>query len=222
MKGTSPTRSGCWPARHRSAKIEFRIFNLITRGEVMQKITTVGIDLAKSVFSLHGVDGAGRVGLRRTVRRDQLLRVVAGLSQCLIGMEACSGAHEWGRRFQELGHTVRLMAPKFVAPYRKSGKNDGNDAEAICEAGDAPEHAFCAGEVGRAAGALGDAPGQAGVRRGEDRDHQPAAGAARRVWGSAAASVSDGTPPGGSGCGEPARSRTSRDRRSAGATALTR
>ena len=97
----------------------------------MEQITTVGIDLAKNVFSLHGVDGAGRVVLRRTVRRDQLLEVVARLSPCLIGMEACSGAHEWGRRFQAFGHTVRLMAPKFVAPYRKSGKNDGNDAEAI-------------------------------------------------------------------------------------------
>jgi transposase len=97
----------------------------------MEQITTVGIDLAKSVFSLHAVDGAGRMVLRRTVRRDQLLGVVAGLPPCLIGMEACSGAHEWGRRFQGFGHTVRLMAPKFVIPYRKSGKNDGNDAEAI-------------------------------------------------------------------------------------------
>ena len=108
----------------------------------MEKITTVGIDLAKSVFSLHGVDGTGRVVLRRTVRRDQLLEVVAGIPQCLIGMEACSGAHEWGRRFQEHGHTVRLMAPKFVAPYRKSGKNDGNDAEAICEAVTRPSMRF--------------------------------------------------------------------------------
>src|SRR5712692_4880924 len=118
------------------------MFNLITRGEVMEKITTVGIDLAKSVFSLHGVDGAGQVVLRRTVRRDQLVKVVAGLPLCLIGMEACSGAHEWGRRFQEHGHTVRLMAPKFVAPYRKSGKNDGNDAEAICEAVSRPSMRF--------------------------------------------------------------------------------
>jgi transposase len=108
----------------------------------MDKVTTVGIDLAKSVFSLHGVDGAGRVMLRRTVRRDQLHEVVAGLSPCLIGMEACSGAHEWGRRFQAHGHTVRLMAPKFVAPYRKSGKNDGNDAEAICEAVTRPNMRF--------------------------------------------------------------------------------
>jgi transposase len=108
----------------------------------MEKITTVGIDLAKSMFSLHGVDGAGRVLLRRTVRRDQLREVVAGLSPCLIGMEACSGAHEWGRRFQQHGHEVKLMAPKFVAPYRKSGKNDGNDAEAICEAVTRPSMRF--------------------------------------------------------------------------------
>jgi len=108
----------------------------------MAPITSVGIDLAKSVFSLHGVDGAGQVVLRRTVRRDQLLEVVAALSPCLIGMEACSGAHEWGRRFQAAGHTVKLMAPKFVAPYRKSGKNDGNDAEAICEAVTRPSMRF--------------------------------------------------------------------------------
>ena len=108
----------------------------------MEKITTVGIDLAKSVFSLHGVDGAGRVVLRKTVRRDRLVETVAALSPCLIGMEACSGAHEWGRRFQAFGHTVRLMAPKFVAPYRKSGKNDGNDAEAICEAVTRPSMRF--------------------------------------------------------------------------------
>ena len=108
----------------------------------MEKITTVGIDLAKSVFSLHGLNGAGHVLRRRSVRRDQLLEVVAGLSPCLIGMEACSGAHQWGRRFQEHGHTARLMAPKFVAPYRKSGKNDGNDAEAICEAVTRPNMRF--------------------------------------------------------------------------------
>src|SRR3974377_1374446 len=106
MKGTSPARIGIEVPR-----LKCRVFNLITRGEVMEKITTVGIDLAKTVFSLHGVDRVGRMVLRRTVRRDQLVEVVAGLSPCLIGMEACSGAHEWGRRFQELGHTVRLMAP---------------------------------------------------------------------------------------------------------------
>src|SRR5437899_4125888 len=108
----------------------------------MDKVTTVGIDLAKRVFALHGVDGAGRMGLRKTVRREQLMQTVAALPPCLIGMEACSGAHEWARRFQELGHTVRLMAPVFVTPYRKSGKNDGNDAEAICEAVSRPNMRF--------------------------------------------------------------------------------
>ena len=108
----------------------------------MEQITTVGIDLAKNVFSLHGVDAAGKTVLRRTVRRERLVETVAQLSPCLIGMEACSGAHEWGRRFERHGHTVRLMAPKFVAPYRKSGKNDGNDAEAVCEAVSRPSMRF--------------------------------------------------------------------------------
>jgi transposase len=108
----------------------------------MEQVTTVGIDLAKNVFSLHGVDGAGKTVLRRTVRRDWLVETVASLSPCLIGMEACSGAHEWGRRFERHGHAVKLMAPKFVAPYRKSDKNDGNDAEAVCEAVTRPSMRF--------------------------------------------------------------------------------
>jgi transposase len=108
----------------------------------MEQITTVGIDLAKNVFSLHGVDAAGKAVLRRTVRRERLVETVAALSPCLIGMEACSGAHQWGRCFQKYGHTVRLMAPKFVSPYRKSEKNDGNDAEAVCEAVSRPSMRF--------------------------------------------------------------------------------
>ena len=100
----------------------------------MSEITTVGIDLAKQVFSVHAVDGQGKVILRRTVRREKLGELVAQLPLCRIGMEACSGAHQWARQFQALGHDVRLMAPKFVIPYRKSGKNDSNDAEAICDA----------------------------------------------------------------------------------------
>jgi transposase len=108
----------------------------------VEQVTTVGIDLAKNVFSLHGVDAAGRTALRRTVRRDRLLETLAALSPCLIGMEACSGAHEWARRFQQQGHRVKLMAPKFVKPYRKSDKNDGNDAEAVCEAVSRPSMRF--------------------------------------------------------------------------------
>ena len=108
----------------------------------MGNVTTVGIDLAKNVFSLHGVDANGVVVLRKTVSRARLMELVAQQPACLIGLEACSGAHEWARRFQALGHTVKLMAPRFVAPNRKNGKNDGNDAEAICEAVSRPSMRF--------------------------------------------------------------------------------
>lgn len=100
----------------------------------MNAVSMLGIDLAKNTFSVHGVDADGVVTMRRTISRAKLAELVARLPPCLIGMEACSGAHEWARRFSASGHTVKLMAPKFVTPYRKSGKNDGNDAEAICEA----------------------------------------------------------------------------------------
>jgi len=105
-------------------------------------VTTVGIDLAKNVFSVHGVGEHGKVLLRRTVSRAHLLELMAGIGPCLVGLEACSGAHHWARELGKLGHTVRIMAPRFVAPYRKSGKNDGNDAEAICEAVARPSMRF--------------------------------------------------------------------------------
>lgn len=105
-------------------------------------VVTVGIDLAKQVFSVHGVDAEGRTVLQKTVARDQLHSLIAQLPPCRIGMEACSGAHEWARRFLAHGHDVRLIAPTFVAPYRKGGKNDGNDAAAICEAVSRPSMRF--------------------------------------------------------------------------------
>jgi transposase len=108
----------------------------------MSIVSTVGIDLAKNVFSVHAVDSQGATVVRRTLSRAKLSELVAQLPPCLIGMEACSGAHEWARRFSAFGHTVKLMAPKFVTPYRKSGKNDGNDAEAICEAVARPNMRF--------------------------------------------------------------------------------
>ena len=109
-------------------------------------IVTLGIDLAKNVFALHGVDATGKPALvRPCVPRGSLLQTVASLPPCLIGMEACSGAHHWARLFEAHGHTVRLMAPKFVAPYRlsgKRGKNDAADAAAICEAVTRPTMRF--------------------------------------------------------------------------------
>ena len=108
----------------------------------MHLVSTLGIDLAKNTFSVHPVSSTGEVVLRRTVSRAKLPELVAQLPRCLIGMEACTGAHDWARRFGRFGHTVKLMAPKFVVPYRKSGKNDGNDAEAICEAVTRPNIRF--------------------------------------------------------------------------------
>jgi transposase len=109
-------------------------------------IVTLGIDLAKNVFALHGVDATGQMVLQRpSVARAKLVEAVAALPPCLIGMEACSGAHHWTRLFAAHGHTVRLIAPKFVVPYRlsgKRGKNDAADAAAICEAVTRPNMRF--------------------------------------------------------------------------------
>ena len=98
------------------------------------QITTVGIDLAKAVFQVHGVDVHGKTVLKKQIKRTQMVEFFANLSPCLIGMEACGSAHYWARKLQAFGHTVRLMAPQFVKPYVKTNKNDAADAEAICEA----------------------------------------------------------------------------------------
>jgi transposase len=111
-------------------------------GAPTMQITTIGIDLAKNVFQIHGADQRGRAVLRRQLRRDQVAPFFANLPACLIGIEACSSAHHWARKLQALGHTVRLMAPQFVKPYVKSNKNDVADAEAICEAVGRPTMRF--------------------------------------------------------------------------------
>ena len=107
-------------------------------------IKRVGIDLAKDVFQVHGVDSQEKVILRKQFRRVQLLAYFEKIAPCLIGMEACGSAHYWARELQKLGHTVKLMAPQFVKPYVKSNKNDANDAEAICEAVARPTMRFVA------------------------------------------------------------------------------
>jgi transposase len=106
------------------------------------KITTVGIDLAKNVFQVHGVNEHGKIALKKQIKRDQMAAFFVNLPPCLIGMEACGGAHYWARKLQGYGHTVKLMAPQFVKPYVKTNKNDAADAEAICEAVARPNMRF--------------------------------------------------------------------------------
>ena len=106
------------------------------------QLTTIGIDLAKNVFQVHAVDASGAKVFNKSVKRANLADFIARQQPCLIGMEACSGAHHWARKFQRFGHTVRLMAPQFVKPYVKSNKNDAADAEAICEAVARPNMRF--------------------------------------------------------------------------------
>jgi transposase len=100
----------------------------------MHAVTTIGLDIAKSVFQVHGVDAQGNVAVRRQLKRRQVLPFFKKLSPCLVGIEACATSHHWSRELQALGHTVRLMPPAYVKPYLKRQKNDAADAEAICEA----------------------------------------------------------------------------------------
>jgi transposase len=104
------------------------------REPIMAEIVTIGLDIAKSVFQVHGVDAAGQVVVRRRLRRSHVLRFFAGQAPCIVGIEACATSHHWSRQLQALGHSVKLMPPSYVKPYVKRQKNDMADAEAICEA----------------------------------------------------------------------------------------
>ncbi len=102
------------------------------------QITTIGLELAKNVMQVHGVDAAGTPVLRKKLRRAEVIGFFAGLSPCLVGLEACATAHHWAREITKLGHTVKLIPPTYVKPYVRRGKNDAIDAEAICEAASRP------------------------------------------------------------------------------------
>jgi transposase len=110
----------------------------------MGEVSTIGLDIAKSVFQIHGVDAAGAVVIRKRISRAKLLEFFAALSPCLVGIEACPTAHHWSRRLQAFGHTVRLLPPSYVKGYVKRSKNDANDAAAICEAVTRPSMRFVA------------------------------------------------------------------------------
>jgi len=110
----------------------------------MQTVTTIGLDIAKSVFQVHGVDPSGQVVIRRQLKRRHVLVFFQQLPPCLVGIEACASSHHWSRELQAVGHTVRLMPPAYVKPYVKRHKNDATDAEAICEAVTRPNMRFVA------------------------------------------------------------------------------
>src|SRR5258708_1020529 len=108
----------------------------------MQGVTTIGLDIAKSVFQVHGIDAEGTVIIRRQLKRRYVLAFFRKLPPCLVGLEACASSHHWSRELKTLGHTVRLMPPAYVKPYVKRQKNDAADAEAICEAVTRPTMRF--------------------------------------------------------------------------------
>src|SRR6266581_1837849 len=108
----------------------------------MGEVSTIGLDIAKSIFQIHGVDAGGAVVIRKRITRAKLLEFFAALPPCLVGIEACPTAHYWSRRLQALGHMVRLMPPSYVKAYLKRSKNDANDAAAICEAVARPSMRF--------------------------------------------------------------------------------
>jgi len=110
----------------------------------MGQVITIGLDLAKSVFQVHGVDATGEVVVRRQIRRSQLLAFFAKQPACLVGIEACASSHHWAREMVALGHEVKLMPAQYVKPYVKRSKNDAADAEAICEAVTRPTMRFVA------------------------------------------------------------------------------
>ena len=106
------------------------------------EVKILGIDIAKRVFQLHGINSSGKVVLKKRISREQLSNLIANIPPCLIGMEACGGSNYWARKFKEMGHEVKLMSPQFVKPYVKTNKNDAADAEAICEAVSRPTMRF--------------------------------------------------------------------------------
>ena len=136
----------------------------------MQIITTIGLDIAKSVFQAHGIDAAGQVVIRRQLKRRFVLSFFEKLPPCLVGIEACASSHYWSRELQALGHTVRLTPPAYVKPYVKRQKNDSTDAEAICEA--VTRHAVRADQDGRATELSDASPGAPSLHPPADSGYQ--------------------------------------------------
>ena len=136
--------SSCPQSSHNSEAEWQKIYNALIQGQekTMNKITRIGLDIAKNIFVLHAVNAHGKTVKRQTLSRSKVLSFFAQTEPCLVGIESCASSQHWAREIRQFGHTVKLMNPKFVVPYRKSGKNDTNDAEAICEAVGRPNMRF--------------------------------------------------------------------------------
>src|SRR5262252_1552410 len=145
LKSPAPRNDGVdGPRRHHQCQTG-GVDSLQQRGPSMAKVSMIGLDLAKNVFQVHGIDATGKVVVRRQLRRRQLEEFLAALPVgVVVGMEACSGAHHWGRVIEQLGHEARMMPAAYVKPYVKRNKNDGRDAEGICEAMTRPTMRFVA------------------------------------------------------------------------------
>ena len=160
------------------------------------QITTIGLDLAKNVFQVHGVDASGQVVVRKSLRRSQMLPFFAKLPPCLVGIEACGTSHHWARELSKLGHEVRLMPPAYVKPYVKRGKTDAADAESGLRGSDTTYDAVRACQVAGAAGGAVDAPdarsaGQA-AHAADQHDPQSTGRIWRRHSQGAGAGATDG------------------------------
>jgi hypothetical protein len=145
------------------------------------QITTVGLDIAKNLFQVHGADAQGRVLLKRKLARGKVLEFFATLPACLVGLEACGAAHYRARELTRLGHQGRLMPPQYVRPYVKTNKHDAADAEACCEGGAAPRHAVCPAQGRGPASHAGAAPGARAAAEAAHRHDQRSAGPSGRV-----------------------------------------
>ncbi len=145
------------------------------------KATTIGIDLAKHLFQLHGVDQHGKTILKRQLKREQMLSFFSNLPPSLIGMEACGSAHYWANKLQGMGHTVKLMAQQFVKPYVKTNKNDAADAEAICEAVTRPTMRFLPIKSSEQLANPGLASCSTRLHQGQDSSSQPDPGPVSRI-----------------------------------------
>src|SRR5918912_2479228 len=140
-KSTSNNEMDASRWRHRGASVE--VARRPRRRETSgMHVTTIGLDIAKNLFQVHGADAQGRPVLKRKLARGKVLEFFANLPPCLVGLEACGAAHHWARELRRLGHEVRLMPPAYVKPYVKRGKTDAADAEAICEAVTRPTMRF--------------------------------------------------------------------------------